>query len=204
MTKVKICGLLQVEHVKAAVDAGADAIGFLFAPSSRQVTIQKAKELAQAIPERILKIGVFVDASRDEIEQAYKEVPLDYIQFHGNESPEFIKKIGLPSIKALSVHSVEDVRKAASFDVDYLLFDTPGEEFKGGSGKTFDWRLLSDAGIPASKLILAGGLNVDNVGEAIRRVQPYMVDVSSGVEKNSKKDEKLIHKFIRAAKDEER
>ena len=204
MTKVKICGLMEREHVKAAVDAGADAIGFVFAPSSRRVTISEAKELARHIPPGVLKIGVFVDAPREEIERAFKEVPLDYIQFHGNENSEFINKIRLPSIKVLSVHSVEDVKKAAYYDVDYLLFDTPGKEFKGGSGETFDWHLLNDVGIPINRLILAGGLNVENVGEAVRRVNPYMVDVSSGVEINKRKDEKLIQAFIHAVKDGER
>ncbi len=93
MTKVKICGLLEKQHVKIAVDAGADAIGFVFAPSKRQVTITEAQELAKNIPPGVLKIGVFVDASQDEIEQTYREVPLDYVQFHGDESSDFIKKI---------------------------------------------------------------------------------------------------------------
>ncbi len=204
MTKVKICGLMEREHVKVAVDAGADAIGFVFAPSRRQVTIREARELARDIPPEVMKIGVFVDASREEIEEAFREVPLDVIQFHGDESAEFIKEIGLPSIKVLSVYSDEDVNRATQFNADYFLFDTPGTDFKGGSGMTFDWALMKSVGIRKDTIILAGGLNAENVGEAIRRVKPYMVDVSSGVESMKRKDEQLIRAFIGAVRDEER
>ena len=204
MTKVKICGLMESQHVKMAVDAGVDAIGFVFAPSRRQVTIAEAQELAKNIPPGVLKIGVFVDASRDEIEKTYREVPLDFVQFHGDESSDFIKKVGLPSIKVLSVYSDEDAKQAAHYDTDYFLFDTPGTDFKGGSGMTFDWQLMKDAGVQSDKVILAGGLNADNVAQAIRTVNPYMVDVSSGVESMGRKDGNLIRTFIKAVKDEER
>ena len=204
MTQVKICGLMERNHVQAAVNAGADAIGFVFAPSSRRVTIAQARELAQDIPEDILKIGVFVDASREELERVFQGVPLDYVQLHGEETPEFIESIGLPTIKAFSVRDAEDVREAAKYKVDYYLFDAPGVVYKGGSGTTFDWALLQESGIPANKLILAGGLDQDNVEEAISRVRPFMVDVSSGVEQDKRKDETLIRAFVRTAKSEER
>lgn len=170
MTKVKICGLMESQHVKTAVDAGVDAIGFVFAPSRRQVTIAKAQELAKNIPPGVLKIGVFVDASQDDIEQTFREVPLDFVQFHGDESSDFIEKVGLPSIKVLSVYSDEDAKRFAHYETDYFLFDTPGTDFKGGSGKTFDWQLMKDAGVQSDKVILAGGLNADNVAQAIRMV----------------------------------
>lgn len=204
MTKVKICGLKEQEHVKVAVDAGADAIGFVFAPSRRRVTIEEARKLAQDIPQNVLKIGVFVNASREELERAFKEVPLDFVQLHGEETPKFIESLGLPTIKAFSVRSVEDVREAAKYNVDYYLFDAPGTVYKGGSGMTFDWTLLQDSGISADKLILAGGLDGENVAEAISRVKPFMVDVSSGVEQNKRKDETLMRAFVGAVKDEER
>ena len=121
MTKVKICGLMESQHVKIAVDAGADAIGFVFAPSRRQVTIAEAQELAKGIPPGVLKIGVFVDASQDEIEKTYREVPLDFVQFHGDERSDFIKTIGLPSIKVLSVYSSEDKVQATQYETDYLF-----------------------------------------------------------------------------------
>lgn len=204
MTKVKICGLMEPEHVKAAIEAGADAIGFVFADSSRRVTVNEAKELARDIPDNVWKIGVFVDASREVMEYAFQEVPLDFIQYHGHESADFVESIGLPSIRALSVGSVEDVSKAAQYKVDYYLFDAPGTVYQGGSGVTFDWTLLKGAGIATEQLILAGGLNAENVGEAVNRVNPFMVDVSSGVESNKRKDAALIRAFMRAVKDEER
>ncbi|MER2090182.1 MAG: phosphoribosylanthranilate isomerase [Sporosarcina sp.] len=204
MTKVKICGLMEREHVKTAVDAGADAIGFVFAPSRRQVTKLEAQKLAKDIPDSVMKIGVFVDASREEIEKIYREVPLDYVQFHGDESSDFIKTIGLPSIKVLSVHSAEDTMQATRYEADYFLFDAPGTDYKGGSGMTFDWQLMKDAGVQSDKVILAGGLNVDNVAQAIQAVKPYMVDVSSGVESMGRKDGELIRAFIETVKEEER
>lgn len=204
MTKVKICGLMEIEHVKVAVDAGADAIGFVFAPSSRRVTINEAKELARHIPSSVMKIGVFVNASQEEIEKTYREVPLDYVQYHGDESNEFIKRIGLPSLKAFAVKSAEDVLRAPTYHADYYLFDAPGTVYKGGSGVTFNWKLLNDSGIPSDNIILAGGLNAENVREAIQRVEPYMVDVSSGVEIEKRKDTRLIRAFIQTVKEKER
>lgn len=204
MTKVKICGLTEEKHVKAAVEAGADAIGFVFAPSSREISAKDAARLAALIPEGILKIGVFVNATKTELHETYETVGLDYIQLHGEESPSFIQKVGLPTIKAFSVKSIEDVQRASEYAVDYYLFDAPGTLYKGGSGIPFDWTLLEKSGISREKLILAGGLHVDNVQEAISRVQPQMVDVSSGVEKDKRKDELLIRSFIDAVRDEER
>ncbi|MGG2082493.1 phosphoribosylanthranilate isomerase [Lysinibacillus pakistanensis] len=200
MTKVKICGLKEQQHVRAAVEAGADAIGFVFAPSKRQISIEQAHQLAKDVPREVLKIGVFVNPSVEELRAAVEGVPLDYVQFHGEETPEFIRQQGYPAIKALSVHDKEDVRAAANYNVDYYLFDTPGTDFKGGSGHTFDWTLLEMAGIPRDKLILAGGLKAENIAEAVSLVSPYMVDVSSGVETDGIKDEAKINAFIQAVK----
>ena len=200
MTKVKICGLKEQQHVRAAVEAGADAIGFVFAPSKRQISIEQAHQLAKDVPGEVLKIGVFVNPSVEELRAAVEGVPLDYVQFHGEETPEFIRQQGYPAIKALSVRDKEDVRAAANYNVDYYLFDTPGTDFKGGSGHTFDWTLLEMAGIPRDKLILAGGLKAENIAEAVSLVSPYMVDVSSGVETDGIKDEAKINAFIQAVK----
>lgn len=200
MTKVKICGLKEQVHVRAAVEAGADAIGFVFAPSKRQISIEQAHQLAKDVPGEVLKIGVFVNPSVEELRAAVEGVPLDYVQYHGEETPEFICQQGYPAIKALSVRDKEDVRAAANYNVDYFLFDAPGTDFKGGSGLTFDWTLLEMAGIPRDKLILAGGLKAENIQEAVSRVSPYMVDVSSGVETDGIKDEAKINAFIQAVK----
>ncbi|MCG3087615.1 phosphoribosylanthranilate isomerase [Sporosarcina cyprini] len=203
MTKVKICGLLEPEHVQAAVQAGADAIGFVFAPSRRRISVQHAKQLAQNVPEGVMKIGVFVNPSPDEVRQAFQEVSLDFIQYHGNESLEFIQNIGLPSIKVISMRSKKDKELIKLCNTQYVLVDTPGIEFNGGTGQVFDWSLL-EGDLPRNQMILAGGLTSENVQEAIRKVRPAMVDVSSGVERNNRKDESLIRAFIRAVKEEER
>ncbi|WP_107950607.1 phosphoribosylanthranilate isomerase [Lysinibacillus parviboronicapiens] len=202
MTKVKICGLKEVQHVQAAVQAGADAIGFVFAPSKRLVSIEQARELAKYVPEGVLKIGVFVNPTSEELQAAVNEVPLDYVQYHGEETPDFIREQGYPAIKALSVHCAEDVQKSACYDVDYYLFDAPGTDYKGGSGHTFDWTLLKAAGIPHEKLILAGGLKVENIEEALSLVSPSMVDVSSGVETEGVKDIAKIVAFLQLVKKE--
>jgi len=200
MTKVKICGLKEKEHVKAAVEAGADAIGFVFAASKREVSIEQARELAKEVPPGVLKIGVFVNPTIEEIETAVREVPLDFVQYHGNETPEFIQTNSFPSIKALSVRSEEDIDVAKQFNTDFYLFDAPGTDYQGGSGLTFNWQLMQGHSIPQEKIILAGGLNPANVEDAIKRVKPYMVDVSSGVEIDGRKDSELIRAFIRAVK----
>ncbi|WP_339215052.1 phosphoribosylanthranilate isomerase [Solibacillus sp. FSL W8-0372] len=202
MTKVKICGLKEIEHVEAAVKAGADFIGFMFAPSKRRITVEEATELAKSIPSTIKKVGVFVNEKNDVIRQIADQVGLDYIQYHGDETQEEIQEIGLPAIKAFSIRGEEDVKRAATYDVDYYLFDAPGTNFRGGSGESFDWMLLDKVNIPMEKVILAGGLNEENVGLAIMLVEPFAVDVSSGVEVDGRKSSTAITNFIEIAKGE--
>lgn len=201
MTKVKICGLKEPEHVKVAVKASVDAIGFVFANSHRQISLQHAEQLAVLIPPTILKIGVFVNASKAELENTAKTLNLDYVQLHGEESPQFIQNLNIPTIKAFSIRTKEDIEKASKYDVDYYLFDAPGIDYQGGSGQIFNWNLLEDVQIPREKIILAGGLKVENVREAIQQVAPFMVDVSSGVEKEKRKDEHLMTTFVDAVRD---
>lgn len=112
MTKVKICGLKEKVHVHCAVAAGANFLGFVFAPSKRQISIRKACELSQIVPKHVKKVGVFVNPTEDEVKEAFEKVPLDFIQYHGNEEPTFIEKLGLPSIKAFSIRELSDVEKA--------------------------------------------------------------------------------------------
>ncbi len=204
MTKVKICGLMELEHVKTAVESGADAIGFVFAKSRRQVTVDQARELATAVPSDVLKIGVFVNEALEEVKRIAREVPLDMVQLHGDEDPDYVGRLSIPTIKALSIKTQEDVQQASQYEVDYFLFDAPGVEFRGGSGHSFDWSLLAKANISHDKVILAGGLTEHNINEAIHIVQPCMVDVSSGVETAQRKDAEKIRTFIRAVRDEER
>ncbi len=204
MTKVKICGLMELEHVKVAVESGADAIGFVFAKSRRQVTVEQSKELATAVQSNVLKIGVFVNESLEEVGRIAREVPLDVVQLHGDEDFDYVQRLSLPTIKALSIRNQEDVRQALRYEVDYFLFDAPGVEYRGGSGHSFDWSLLTKANISHDKVILAGGLTENNINEAINSVKPFMVDVSSGVETAQRKDAEKIRTFIRAVRDEER
>ena len=195
MTKVKVCGLMEEQHVQAAVRAGVDAIGFVFAPSRRKVSVEQATALASTIPETVLKVGVFVNATQSEIQAIYNAVPLDIVQYHGDETPEFIEQVGLPAFKAFSIATVEDVREATLYNVT-PLFDAPGLDFKGGSGRIFNWDMLKDHANQERPFILAGGLTAQNVVRAIKLVKPYMVDVSSGVEIDKRKDEHLIRQFV--------
>ena len=200
MTFVKICGLSTREHVTAAVDAGASMIGFVFADSKRRITPKQAQQLAQLIPSNVKKVGVFVNSDAETIRNIYHSVPLDFVQYHGDETNDFIQAIGLPSIKAFAIRANEDIANATQYDVDYYLFDTPGTSYRGGSGHTFDWSLLEHTQIPKHKIIVAGGLNEQNVSQAIELINPAGVDVSSGVETNGTKDSQLIERFIATAK----
>lgn len=200
MTRVKICGVKEAHHVEAACAAGADFIGFMFAPSKRQISVEEACQLAAFIPAQVKKVGVFVNEDADVIRAIAEAVPLDYVQYHGDETQEVIDTVGFPSMKAVSVRTKDDVARAAQFDVDYYLFDAPGTDFRGGSGHSFDWSLLEAANITRDKIIVAGGLHADNVTAAIAQVQPFAVDVSSGVETDGVKDCEKIARFIRAAK----
>ena len=198
MTRVKICGLKEVQHIEAA--KGADAIGFVFAPSKRRVSIEQAAELAQHVPVSTDKIGVFVNASLEEIEKTVEKVPLTMVQLHGDEPDELVEAIGVPVIQAFSIRSKEDVEKLERSKADFILVDAPGTDYRGGSGKVFDWSLLEGAQVDASRLILAGGLNPANVRAAIGQTNPHMVDVSSGVETDGRKDAVKIQEFIKQAK----
>lgn len=192
MTKVKICGLSTQEAVTAAVDSGADYIGFVFAPSKRQISLEKANKLAKDIPASVQTVGVFVSPSLEELEVAVKTVPLDLVQVHGDFDEELINQISVPIIRAVQVTKKEPILLSKA---RYLLFDAP----MAGSGETFDWQLLRDKHIK-QPFFIAGGLNADNVKECIHRFSPYAVDVSSGVETNGHKDSQKIIKFIESVK----
>ena len=200
MTGIKICGLKQIEHVQTAIASGATMIGFVFAESKRKITIEQAKQLAQVIPPSIKKVGVFVNAPKSYLHEVYNEVGLDYIQFHGDESPSFIEEVDLPSIKAFSVQHTFDFDQLQAYSVDYFLLDAPRGQYYGGNGTSFDWHLLQNAKIDSTKVIVAGGLTPENVTEAIRQTNPFAVDVSSGVEIDGTKDSKRIQQFIETVK----
>jgi phosphoribosylanthranilate isomerase len=197
---VKICGLTRIEDVPVAVDAGADAVGFVFASSPRQIGVAKARELSAIVPGHCLKVGVFMDQPIETVNGILQRLSLDLLQFHGNESEEYCAGFGLPWLKALSLNSAYDLKRAGSRwpGATGLLCDSAGSQGAGGTGVTFDWSLVQDSVMP---LWLAGGLNPGNVSRAIRSVKPYAVDVSSGVEKSPGiKSEKLIRAFIAAVR----
>ena len=188
MTKVKICGLSTKEAVKTAVSAGADYIGFVFAPSKRQVTLEQAAELAKFIPSHIQKVGVFVSPSRAELLEAVDKVGLDLVQVHGQVADDLFEDLPCASIQAVQVDRDGHVPNSQA---DYLLFDAP----VAGSGQTFDWGRLDTTEL-AQPFFIAGGLNEDNVARAIQHFSPFAVDVSSGVETDGQKDQEKIRRFI--------
>ncbi|PEU92550.1 phosphoribosylanthranilate isomerase [Bacillus cereus] len=200
--KVKICGITDMETAKRACEYGADALGFVFAESKRKITPKRAEEIIQELPANVLKIGVFVNESVEVIQKIADECGLTHVQLHGSEDNYQIRRLNIPSIKSLGVTSESDMKNAQGYETDYILFDSPKEKFHGGNGKTFSWELLGH--MPKElrkKTILAGGLNALNIEEAIRTVRPYMVDVSSGVETEGKKDVEKIKQFIIKAKE---
>ena len=192
MTKVKICGLSTKEAVKTAVSAGADYIGFVFAPSKRQVTLEQAAELAKIIPTNVNKVGVFVSPSREDLLEAIEKVGLDLVQVHGQVVDKLFENLPCGSIQAVQVDERGHVPNSQA---DYLLFDAP----VAGSGQTFDWGRLDTTEL-AQPFFIAGGLNEDNVEEAIQHFTPYAVDVSSGVETDGQKDHEKIRRFIERVK----
>lgn len=194
MTKVKICGITDVETAKFACRYGADALGFVFAESKRRIQIDQGQEIISQLPRSVWKIGVFVNEQIETVRFIAAECGLDYVQLHGDESNAYIRALDLPVIKA--VEASADLPH--TYEADYLLVDSPkGSIYRGGNGIPFDWRLLNELDSSLrQKLILAGGLNEHNVQRAISVVRPYMVDASSGLETDGKKDLNKITRFI--------
>jgi phosphoribosylanthranilate isomerase len=194
--KVKICGITDVHAALAAVDSGADAIGFVFAESKRKIDVVNARDIAAELPSDIMKVGVFVNETKEVIERIATTVGLTHVQLHGNESAEFSSTLSLPVIKALGIEGKESLEAIKDYPCDFLLLDGPKGKYQGGNGLSFDWSILKDHDLLGKKMILAGGLHEGNVLEAVRQVRPYMVDVSSGVETDEKKDLNKIKRFI--------
>ncbi|MBI5625709.1 MAG: phosphoribosylanthranilate isomerase [Nitrosomonadales bacterium] len=183
MTRVKICGITRVEDALAAAHSGADAIGLVFYRRSlRYVEIAQAAQLAAALPPFVTSVGLFVNAEASFVNEALAAVPLDLLQFHGDESPEFCAQFGRPYLKAIRVKAGVDLLQCAAHfrTARGLLLDAHVEGIPGGTGTTFDWKLIPRQ-LPLP-VILSGGLDAENVAAAIKQVQPYAVDVSSGVE----------------------
>lgn len=201
--RAKICGITRVEDALAAAAHGADAIGLVFYDKSpRNVGVEKAREIVAALPPFITAVGLFVDADAARVREIQQRVGLDLLQFHGDESPAYCQAIDFPYIKALRVRpGLNLLQYAADFSTARaLLLDAYQEGVAGGTGKTFDWDLIPSS-LPMP-IILAGGLDAANVTEAMRRVRPYAVDVSGGVEREKGiKDADKIAAFMRGVFD---
>jgi len=200
--KVKICGITNLADGLAAVEAGADALGFVFFDlSPRRVAVEAAAGVMRRLPPFVIKVGVFVNAPEELVVRAARECGLNLLQFHGDESPEYCLGFGLMSMKAFRVRDEASLEAARNYPTDAWLFDAcvPGKP--GGTGETFNWDLALQARDWGRPVFLAGGLTPENVAEAVRRARPYAVDVSSGVEvAPGKKDHARVRAFIQAAK----
>ena len=198
-TRIKICGITRPEDARTAVRLGADALGLVFHPASpRHVTLEQARAVRAVVPAFVTLVGLFVDAPAETVREFSTEVPLDLLQFHGEEPPAYCRGFGRPYLKAVRMRPEVDLQAtcAAYADAAALLLDTYRAGVAGGTGETFDWSRIPDE-LPLP-LVLAGGLDPDNVGEAVRRVRPYGVDVSGGVEAaKGIKDPARIQAFIR-------
>ncbi len=202
-TRVKICGITRTQDIKSVVDAGADAIGFVFfPPSPRNVSVELAQELVKQVPAYVQTVGLFVNASSDEILEVLKTVSLDVIQFHGDETPEQCQKIakltGRRWYKAIQVKPdldvISTIKQYQQVGASAMLLDAWHPELKGGTGHSFDWSQFPQLDIP---LILAGGLKPENIENAIKTTKAYAVDVSGGVESaKGIKDQQLIEQFM--------
>jgi len=195
VVRVKICGISTAAAARAAAEAGANAIGLIFAPSPRQVTIPQARAIAAALPPFVSTVGVFVDEEQPQIEEVVGACQLDFVQLHGAESPEFCAKMPVPVVKAIRVADSSSLAQIRHYDVAAVLLEAAVPGIAGGSGRTFDWELAT-AVAHTVRVILSGGLTPDNVQRAINQVRPYAVDVSSGVETDGRKDPEKIRAFI--------
>ncbi|MFN3480457.1 MAG: phosphoribosylanthranilate isomerase [Thermodesulfovibrionales bacterium] len=198
--KVKICGITNLEDALAAVDYGADALGFVFYKGSpRYISVEAAKEIIKQLPPLITTVGVFVDETPERIEEVLRHVPVDIAQLHGHEPPESCL-LSRRVIKAIRVKELSDLEPLKKYRVSAFLLDTYTPESLGGTGQIFNWD-IAVAAKQFGNIILAGGLNPENIERAIRWVRPYAVDVSSGIEEEKgKKDLKKMRLFIERAK----
>jgi phosphoribosylanthranilate isomerase len=201
---IKICGLTRPDDARRAVEAGATAIGVVFwSRSPRAVTLAQAEAVAAAVGADVLTVGVFVDATREEIDRVMRRVPLGAAQLHGHESPAFVETLPWPVIKAVAVPAVGSLPDLSPWAGVRVLLDTHDPERRGGTGRMVDWARA--AALAATRpVILAGGLSPDNVAEAVTRVRPAGIDVSSGVEQSpGVKDAARVRAFIEAVREVE-
>jgi phosphoribosylanthranilate isomerase len=203
MVFTKVCGITNPGDAREAADAGADAIGLIFAESSRRVGVEEARQISIALPDGVLKVGVFVDADPEEVLRTAREVGLDLAQLHGDETPEAVAAIrgaGLPVMKAVRVRNAEVLGTLESYEADLFLLDAWSARARGGTGETFDWELAKSVKW-RDNIVVSGGLTPENVREAVEFFEPYGVDASSSLEERpGKKSGERVRRFVRAAK----
>ena len=202
MVKVKICGLTNLNDAMDAIELGADFLGFNFySGSPRHIAPDAAKEIFEEIPANVAKVGVFVNEDLQRVLDLAIDLELDYLQFHGDESPESLNRLGRPWYKAFRLSKQEDLNAISLYQCEWILVDAYSEKAYGGTGLTAHWDLVREAKKFNKKIILAGGLNPENVATAVAVVQPFMVDVASGVESEpGQKDRHKMEEFIVKAK----
>ncbi|MEE9202712.1 MAG: phosphoribosylanthranilate isomerase [Dehalococcoidia bacterium] len=199
--RVKICGLTNLEDALMAAEAGADALGFVFAPSPRRVTPKQVREIVPHLPPFVIKVGVFVDSPLKEVVDTLSSCGLHLAQLHGEEPPDYCQALFPRAIKSFRVRDAAFLERLPGYRAAAFLLEGHSEKGYGGTGTGFDWGLALKAG-EYGRIILSGGLTPENVGEAVGRVAPYGVDTSSGVESApGKKDPEKVRAFIRAARE---
>lgn len=203
MVKVKICGITNIDDAQAAVEAGADILGFVFYNKSpRCIRPDRAKEIIAQLPDEVEKVALFVNEEPAVIKNILREIEeIDILQFHGDETPQFCNDFNKMVIKAIRVRDEQSLKFLEHYKVNFFMLDAFKDDTYGGTGLSFDWKLASEAKKYNTPIMLSGGLNPDNVKEAVEQVRPFAVDVSSGVEFSpGRKDPEKIKKFIVQAK----
>jgi phosphoribosylanthranilate isomerase len=200
MTWIKICGITNIEDGLKAASLGADSLGFIFAPSQRRVDPDVAKKIILALHKTLLKVGVFVNEDPEEVLRVAEYCSLNGLQFHGEEQPDYCQKFSLPVIKTIRIKNLESLKDMEKYHDVSILLETYSPVQAGGTGNTFPWEIALKAK-EEKNFVLSGGLNPLNVGEAIKKVRPWGVDVCSGVEVSpGKKDLLKMVEFVRGVK----
>jgi phosphoribosylanthranilate isomerase len=204
MTLVKICGITNAGDARAASDAGADAVGLIFAESPRRVGVEEARRISKALPENIIRVGVFVDEEPAEVSRISREVGLDLAQLHGEETPETVTAVregGIKVMKALRIRDTTSLEALDAYEADLFLLDTFSERVRGGTGERFDWEVAKSVR-GRDNIVVSGGLGPENVREAVEFFEPYGVDASSSLEDGPGiKNGERVRRFVLAARD---
>ena len=204
MTLVKICGITNPGDARVAADAGADAVGFVLAESPRRVDVEEARKISIALPENVIRVGVFVDEEPAEVLRISREVGLDLAQLHGDEPPEAVtalREAGVKVMKALRVKDVATLEALDEYEAELFLLDAYSVKARGGTGERFDWEVAKSL-TGRDNIVISGGLGPENVREAVELFEPFGVDASSSLEDGpGRKNGKLVRRFVLAAKD---